>query len=124
MRMMPDWAGYLAFRDRFIEVMDQRYHTIEWLDGQVLSGEFKFLRSDDAALIVELRDYPTGAKDVHVLIAAGDAEQIVEELRPTAEQWGRDQGCIAAIVESRPGWAKYLKPHGYDPHQLAVRKEL
>ena len=122
--MIPDWAGYCAFRSAFAEVMDERYHTMPWLDEQVLSGEFQFLRSDNAALIVELRDYPTGAKDVHVVIAAGAADEVVNELRPIAEEWGRSQGCIGALVESREGWARYLKPHGYRSHQLIVRKEL
>ncbi len=120
----PDWAGYLKFRSQFGEVIDERYHTLGWLDGQILNGEFQVFRTDDAALVVELRDYPTGAKDVHVIIAAGDVAQIVNDLRPIAEQWGREQGCIAAIVESRPGWARHLKPHGYETHQLTVRKEL
>ncbi len=115
---------YSLFRPAFAEVMDERYHTLEWLDKQVASGKFRCFCSDDAALVVEIRDYPTGAKDVHVLIAAGNAESIINELRCEAEQWGRDEGCIGAIVESRPGWARYLKPYDYEPHQLAVRKEL
>lgn len=120
--MVADWAGYLAFRDVFAEVMDERYHTLAWLDDQVLQGKVFFWRTDNAAIIAEIRDYPTGAKDIHGLIAAGDLSEIIEILIPTAEKWGCSQGCIAAQIESRPGWARALKD--YAVHQVIVRKEL
>jgi len=33
-------------------------------------------------------------------------------------------GCSRAIVESRAGWMKVLKPHGYEIFQVSVMKEL
>lgn len=122
--MVPDWAGYCGFRAAFGEVMDERYHTLEWLDEKLLHGEVQFWRTGNAAIIAEKRDYPTGASDVHGLIAAGDLGDIVEVLIPQAEAWGKAQGCIAAQIESREGWAKVLRPFGYQIHQITVRKEL
>lgn len=122
--MIPDWAGYCSFREDFAEVMDERYYTLDWLDQQVLGGKVQFWRSDNAGCITEIRDYPTGAKDIHALIGAGDLGEILTEIFPRAEQWGREQGCIAAQVESREGWARALKPHGYELYQTTVRKEL
>lgn len=116
--------AYTAFREAFAEVMDERYHTLEWLDAQVLSGKVQFWHSDNAAMITEIRDYPTGAKDIHALIAAGDLAEIIETITPRAERWARTQGCIAAQVESREGWARALRPSGYQTHQIIVRKEL
>lgn len=122
--MIPDWGGYLEFRPLFAQVMDERYHTLAWLDQQVIGGKVQFWRSEKAAMITELRDYPTGAKDVHALIAAGDLAEIIEDITPRAEAWARERGCIAAQVESREGWVKALKPSGYHLHQCIVRKEL
>jgi hypothetical protein len=122
--MIPDWSGYLSFRDAFAEVMDERYHTLKWLDTQVLSGKVQFWRSDNAAMITEIRDYPTGSRDIHALIAAGDLDEIIQNITPQAEEWARERGCIAAQVESREGWARALRPSGYQTHQLIVRKEL
>lgn len=121
---MFDCPDYYSFRGAFAEVMDERYHTIEWLDAQVLSGAVMFWRSANAAIVAEVRDYPTGVKDIHGLIAAGDLSEIIETLIPQAEAWGRANGCIAAQIESRVGWAKALKPHGYETFQVIVRKEL
>ena len=122
MKMIPEWATYTEWRDAFADVMDERYYTLDWLDIRLLNGDVMFWGSESAAIVAELRDYPTGAKDVHGLIAAGDLREIVEDLIPKAEAWGRANGCIAAVIESRPGWVKALP--GYELHQCHVRKEL
>ena len=117
-------SSYWDFRDAFREVIDERYHTIEWLDEQVLSGQALFWSTDNAAIIAEIRDYPTGAKDICGLIAAGDLQEIVEVLIPQAEEYGRTLRCVAAQIESREGWSRMLRPYGYETHQIIVRKEL
>lgn len=122
--MIADWAGYCLFRPAFLQVMDERYHTLPWLDAQILEGKVQFWRSENAALLTEIKPYPTGARDIHVVISVGDLREIIGILRPLAEQYGRDNGCIGATVESRAGWARALKPYGYEAHQLTVRKEL
>ncbi len=124
MRMIPAWATYCKWREAFAKVIDERYYTLDWLDMRFLNGEVMFWGSENAAIIAEIRDYPTGAKDVHGLIAAGDLREIVEALIPQAEAWGREQGCIGAIIESRPAWSRALEPYGYEVSQVAVRKEL
>ncbi|HWI85707.1 MAG TPA: hypothetical protein VNT42_05205 [Sphingomonas sp.] len=122
--MTIDWAGYLHWRPAFVAAIDARLYTPEWLDGRIATGEAWFQRGDDAAIVAELRQYPTGARDVHGLIAAGDVAEIRDRLIPMAEAWGRAQGCIGAIIESRPGWARALAASGYAPHQLALRKDF
>jgi hypothetical protein len=122
--MIPDWATYCEWRGAFAEVIDDRYYSLDWLDMRLLNGEVRFWATPSAAIIAELREYPTGAMDVHGLIAAGDLREIIETLIPQAEQWGAAQGCIAALIESRPAWAKALAPFGYETHQVTVRKEL
>jgi hypothetical protein len=117
-------AAYAAFRARFAEALDPRLYRIEHLDALVASGRAIFMAAGDAAILFELRSYPTGAKAVHGLVAAGDVERITGLLIPSAEVWGVAQGCIGATIESRPGWARLLKPHGYTVHQVAVWKDL
>lgn len=117
-------SDYLAFRDAFIEVLDPRYYPIEWLDQRIAEGRAKLMRSEHAAIVVELRQFPGGAIDVHGLIAAGSKDEIVSDLIPRAEAWGRENGCVAGVVESRAGWARTLKSSGYEISQITVRKEL
>lgn len=124
MKMLPHWEAYCFWRDAFGEVMDERYYTLDWLDLQVLNGELQFWATPGGAIIAELKEYPTGAKDVHGLVAAGDLSEIIEVLIPQALKWGREQGCIAGLIESKTAWVKLLKPHGWEAHQTIVRKEL
>lgn len=122
--MVPDWAGYLEFRERFGAVMDPRYFPLEWLDSRILAGAVRFWRNDTAAIVAELRRYPGGALDVHGLVAAGELAGVIE-LIALAEEWGAEQpGFVAAEISSRPAWAKALKSHGYKLHQTTVRKEV
>lgn len=122
--MIPDWAGYVRFRDRFAEAMDPAFYPAEYLDELILSRRARLWVGENAAIAAEIKVYPGGAKVVHGLVAAGRIEEIIEELIPQAEAWGKAEGCTMAIIESRDGWQRILKSHGYEPHQLAVRKLL
>jgi hypothetical protein len=122
--MLPDWAGYHRFRPQFAEALDPPFYPIEYLDALILSGRGRLWVGVHAAIVAEIKHYPGGAKVVHGLVAAGRMEEIVERLIPEAEAWGKAAGCTSAIIESRSGWMRALKPHGYEPHQVAVRKEL
>ncbi len=115
---------YLKFRDLFAEALDPVFYDIFHLDQRLLEGSAFLFTTDASAVIVEIKDYPTGARVVHGLIAAGDADDIVETLIPQAEAWGKANGCTHAEVSSRPAWQRILKARGYEPHQIAVRREL
>ena len=119
--MTPEYA---RFRPRLAEALDPRLHTIEHLDALLLSGRARIWIGAGAAIVTELRAYPTGATAIHGLVAAGDLGEIVGTLIPKAEAWARSIGCAMAIIESRPGWARALEAQGYAPHQLALRKAL
>lgn len=124
MTTVPDWAGYLRFRDDFAAVMDPRLYSLDWLDDQIISGAALLWVGAKAAIVAQIREYPTGAMDIEGLIAAGDLGEIVGDLIPRAEAHGAFIGCVGAIIQSREGWARVLKPHGYEVHQVALRKEL
>ncbi|MGZ8349181.1 MAG: hypothetical protein ACXWU2_04065 [Allosphingosinicella sp.] len=116
---------YPAYRPLFAAALDPRLHRIDHLDALLASGRAQFWSGDAAALVTELRTFPAGATAICVLVAAGDKDEIVGRLRPRAEQWARDQaGCSLAIVESRPGWQRALRPHGYAAYQVALVKAL
>lgn len=117
-------AAFGSHRDLIIAAIDTRLYSIDYLDTLIRNGTAQVRTTDRAAIAFASKHYPTGCRDVHGLVAAGDLRDIVETLIPQAEAWGRANGCSGALIESRPGWARILKHHGYEPHQLAVRKEL
>jgi hypothetical protein len=115
--------GYDRFRPLLTEAIDGRFHTIGHLDWMVRTGRAQYWQGRDAAMATEVRDYP-GCRAIHGLAAAGDLDEIRTVLIPAAEAWGRSLGCAYAIVESRSGWQRALRNHGYELHQVALRKPL
>ena len=120
---MTNLDHYFRFRAAIGEIIDTRFHTLEWLDVEVQSSRARLWATEHSIIIATLKEYPTGALEVHGLVAAGDLAGILD-LIPHAENWGRRVGAIVACIESRPGWAKALAGDGYEPYQLTLRKEL
>lgn len=116
--------SYLAWRDRIAEALDPGFYPIDWLDEQILHERALVISTNDACVVIEIRTYPGGAREVHGLVAAGDPATIVETLIPAAEAFGRENGCAWGCVESRAAWVRLLKPHGYRVHQTTLRKDL
>jgi hypothetical protein len=117
------WLEYQPWRQQFAEAMDPRLYDLFYLDTIILTGKARCWANERAAIVAELKTYPTGAMAVHGLIAAGDIDEI-ERLIPLAEQWGREEGCILALIESREGWGRVMKKYGYAPFQATIAKEL
>jgi hypothetical protein len=115
---------YCRFRDGFEELLDERFYYIEWLDKQFISGAYKLFSCADAAALVEIKTYPTGAREVHGVAATGNLKSILSDLIPRIEAYGRDQGCEIAGIESRAAWVRLMKPHGYEQYQTCIRKDL
>jgi hypothetical protein len=116
-------VNYQDWRSRLLEGVDQALYPADWLDWLVSTGQAVVWCNEKAAIIAAIRLYPSGVKEVHGLLAAGDAAAI-RGLVPLAEEWGKAQGCIRAAIASRPGWAKIMRQDGYEPHQIEIVKEL
>lgn len=112
---------YAAWRGRFLEAVDADLYPAEWLDKRVASGRARFWGNEAGAILAEIKTYPSGLKEVHGLLAAGDLSAIVA-LIPLAEQWGRERGCVRASISSHPAWARLLP--NYRPEQLTIAREL
>jgi hypothetical protein len=115
---------YARFRERFAQALDPRLYSIEYLDSLLFTGKAQIWFADNAALVTELRTYPSGVTAICVVVAAGSKEEVVDILRPRAEAWAQSIGCSLVIVESREGWKRALRPHGYAPFQVSLAKEL
>ena len=111
---------YAQWRARLIEAMDLRLYLPNHLDIALQNGA-QFLANEKAAIVFGVKTYPTGAKVLHGLCAVGELDSI-KELIAQAEGIGRRAGCIAASIESRPGWARTMKD--YATYQVAIWKDL
>lgn len=115
--------GYLRFRSQFEQALDPRLYNIEYLDALLLSGRARCWFSDKAAIVAEIRKFPTGAMAVCGVIAAGELDAIVG-LIPDAEAWGKEYGCQFGMIESTEGWQRVMKKHGYEVFQVSLIKTL
>ena len=121
--LLSGWQAYGAWRGEYERITDPARYPIGWLDTQVATGHILAWACPTAGMLVRVDSYPTGLKEAHCMAAAGDMAGIMD-LRAIIEHWARAQGCAAAVVESRPGWARALKREGYEMHQVAIRKVL
>jgi hypothetical protein len=115
---------YREFRPAFAEALDPRLYNIEHLDRILTERWAAFFCSENAAIVAGIKTFPTGAQALDIVIATGPQAELVNELYPDVEAWGRERGCTIAIIESRPGWAKVMKRHGYETFQVSIAKDL
>jgi len=113
---------YLRHRQEIADMLDERFHTIDWLDMQIESGAYRVIGCDDAVIIVGFERYPTGWLELQGVVAAGRLESIRDILIPQAEELARAMGCGSAEIESREAWVKIMAPFGYELHQTKIKK--
>jgi hypothetical protein len=112
--------AYLPFRDELTALDPDRYPAI-YIDAQVWSGAWQCWGDGKAAILAEIKTYPSGIREVHGIAAAGDLQSI-KALIPLAEAWGKENGCARAVIDSRPGWERALPD--YEIHQVSIRKDI
>jgi hypothetical protein len=120
----PQWQPYQRFRHLIEAMLDPAFYPIEWLDAQVKAGFYRVFATTRAIIITKIETYPTHARELQGVVAAGDLDQIETVLIPQAEEYGRITGCIRARIESRDGWERVMKKHGYERFQVAIVKDL
>lgn len=114
---------YADWRERIGEALDTRFYTLDYLDHVIATGAATFLATERAIIVVEVKRFPAGAMVINGVVAAGELPEVLA-LIAVAEDLGRSIGCTGAMIESREGWARALKPHGYRPFQVSLFKEL
>ena len=115
---------YLRWRPEFERALDRRFYPIEHLDRLIADGRASLWAGVGAAIVTEVQEFPSGARAIHGLVAAGDLDEIVRRLIPMAEAAARAAGCDFALIASRPGWGRQLRRRGYAPFQQSIVKTL
>lgn len=97
-------------------------HTFNHIFQSVLEGRMQLWPCDKACAVTEIVVYPM-CKVLHVFLAGGDMDSIVE-MQKSAEEWGRAQGCTSMTIAGRKGWSRVLAEHGYKEQFVTLAKEL
>lgn len=97
-------------------------HDIDDVLAEVLTGDAQFWPGLNAAFVTQVHDFPR-YRALHSWIAGGDLGEIVEDMLPEIEAWGRGRGCTRFTVIGRKGWLRVLAKYGYRPCWHACGKD-
>lgn len=111
-----DWRADLA------KANNPRFIPITHIDQRLADGTAYFFGSALAAMVVELVEYPGGAKAVSIIAAAGDMDECLGPMRETIMAWGKAMGADFAMVPGRDGWRR--KFPDFHHYQTILVKEL
>jgi hypothetical protein len=87
--------------------------TLDEVRVAYLAGSYELFAVGKSALLVEIVSAEAG-RVLHMFLAAGDLGQIVSDLIPQAELFGKLNGCFAAAIGGRRGWLRVLRGSGYE----------
>lgn len=88
----------------------------------VLAGDAQFWPGKTSAIITEVHEFPR--KNVlHFWLAGGNMIELVEQMVPCAEAWGRTMGCTGFTISGRQGWGRVMASKGYEPKWFICAKD-
>lgn len=102
---------------------DGGFHLIEDIERFISEGTAHFWPGKQSAVITQFWEFPR-CKALNYWLAGGDMAELLTEMQPQIEAWGRAQGCGRIIIAGRKGWERAMAPHGFKPVWTALMKEL
>lgn len=97
-------------------------HIFEDIVQGVLEGRMQLWAGDHGCAVTEIVVYPR-KKVLHVFLAGGDMNQIID-FQESAAEFGRMNGCDKLTLAGRKGWTKVLDKHGWDESFTVMSKEI
>jgi hypothetical protein len=76
-----------------------------------MAGEMQLWQGPRGAAVTLITDFPQ-KRVLHVLLAGGDMQQIID-FQESAAAWGKSHGCTQMTLSGRLGWQRALKNHGW-----------
>lgn len=120
-----DILGKLKFCRNWIEsalaYSGDTHDFMHIVDG-VISGNMQLWMSDSGCAVTEITVYPK-KKVLHVFLAAGDMEQILD-FEESAREFGKRNGCTEMTIAGRPGWTKILGKRDWEESFRVLRREI
>lgn len=117
-----EWARCRPWLEAALEY-DGGFHGLADVRAAVEAGEAHFWPGVRSAVVTQFWDFPR-LKAIHYWLAGGELDEIVEQMQPTINAWGRAHGCEKSIICGRLGWKKPLAACGYEPLWLGMARSL
>ena len=97
-------------------------HTFFDIKAGVHALRYQFWPAERGCAVTEIVDYPR-SRVLHVFLAAGELDQIVD-MESSAAEFARQHGCQGMTLAGRRGWKKVLNEHGWSEAFTVLSKEL
>lgn len=98
-------------------------HNLQDVALAILNEDAQLWVGREAILVTQIIDHPQ-VRMITSWLGGGDLDELVNELRPRAEEFGRANGCTRSALLSRDGWIRALRDEGYKPVARYLMKEL
>ena len=98
-------------------------HTKADIAEGIKSGRFQYFGDDKACLVTEIVHYPRKSV-LHLCLAAGDLNHLLEKYLPVVKQFAADNGCTSLTSVSRKGFLKRFPKYGFRPKAITFELEL
>jgi len=77
-----------------------------------------------AAAVTQVQDWPGGAKECAVVLAAGEGHDLWPEWMADVKAWAAGEDCDLVTAIGRPGWQRVLAPAGFVHDGVALACSL
>jgi hypothetical protein len=116
----PDWVRHYFAKaaphlQAALDAEPIRTHTLVHVREAIESNEAQLWPMSDAAVVTEIKVYPTGARVLSYWLAGGALESIVRLHQFAIEPFAIDKRCVGIEVRGRRGWARTLREQGFEP---------
>jgi len=97
------------------------HEYMDIVDG-VLSGHMQLWAGDSGCAVTEISVFPR-KKVLHVFLAAGDMDQIVD-FQESAIEFAKMNGCDSMTIAGRSGWKRVLKSHDWHEQFVVLERDI
>lgn len=89
----------------------------------IKSKRFQYWGDDKCCVVTEIVDFPQTRK-LHIFLAAGDLDEILNFYLPQMKEFARENGCKSITNISRKGFLKRLPAYGFVPKSVTFELGL
>ena len=115
------WKKAAPLIERALKYQDT--HDLEDVQRELWRQKAQLWCGEKSAIVTELHQFPQNRKKARIWLAAGDMDELVNEMLPDVEEWARKEGCMAVTIVGRKGWLRKLQEH-YKQDYVTLERKL
>ena len=115
------WENLLRCQTWINEALAESGGTHDFIDivDGVIAGQFQFWPTPNACIVTTIVTYPRKAA-LHVFLAGGDMQEILDMQDPIIAWAKRHHGISLFMLAGRLGWTKVMREKGWKPGALMM----